>query len=141
MDRLIKNSSSEAETKKIAEAFAKKLKKGTIVAFLGDLGAGKTFFIKSLVNSLDTNQKNEVTSPTFTYLNIYESKYPIYHFDLYRIKNKNHFLSFGFDEYLAKAGICLIEWAENILDLLPKNTIFIKINHKSENKREIEIEY
>lgn len=119
--------------------FAKTLKKGSIVAFFGDLAAGKTTFIKGIVKGLDKKKKIKVNSPTFIYLNIYNLKSPIYHFDLYRIKNKNHFYAMGFEEYLLSEKICLIEWAENIKEILPSNTIIIKMKHLSENKRSISI--
>lgn len=129
------------ETMQFAANFAKDLPKGTIVAFFGDLGSGKTTFIKGFVKSLAKNKKVNVNSPTFIYLNIYNLDFPIYHFDLYRIKNKNHFYAMGFEEYLSSDGICLIEWAENIKEILPKNSIIIKMKHLKENQREISIQY
>jgi tRNA threonylcarbamoyladenosine biosynthesis protein TsaE len=124
-------------TIKVGQAFGKTLKNGSIVAFFGDLGSGKTTFIKGIVKGLDINKKINVNSPTFIYLNIYNVKCPIYHFDLYRIKNKNHFFAMGFEEYFLSDGICLIEWAENIKDILPPNTTIIKMKHLSKNKRSI----
>ncbi|NGX63595.1 MAG: tRNA threonylcarbamoyladenosine biosynthesis protein TsaE [Candidatus Anoxychlamydiales bacterium] len=148
-------SSSYKETIQIGIDLSKKLRKKNIVAFLGNLGAGKTTLIKGIVKGLSKENIN-VNSPTFTYLNIYRADIEIYHFDLYRIKDKNAFFSFGFEEYFSKDGITLIEWAENILEILPKDTIYIKMNHLddthpdeahlhethiTENKREIEISY
>lgn len=132
---------SSEDTMQFGATFAQSLQKGSIVAFFGDLGSGKTTFIKGLVKALAKNKKVNVNSPTFIYLNIYNLKYPIYHFDLYRIKNKNHFFAMGFEEYLSSDGICLIEWAENIKEILPKNTIIIKMKHLKENQREISIKY
>lgn len=129
------------ETMKFAAGFARSLSKGSVVAFFGDLGSGKTTFIKGLVRGLAKDKKIAVNSPTFIYLNIYKLKFPVYHFDLYRIKNKNHFYAMGFEEYLSSEGICLIEWAENIMEILPRNTIEIKMKHLKENQREILIKY
>jgi tRNA threonylcarbamoyladenosine biosynthesis protein TsaE len=134
-------SKSLEETSSFGIKFAKTLSIGSIVAFFGDLGVGKTTLIKTIVKSLGPDQKtNEpitVTSPTFTYLNIYDTKIRVYHFDLYRIKNINDFYSMGFHEYFSSDGICLIEWAENILEILPKNSIKIQMKHLLENEREI----
>lgn len=130
-------SKSLEDTFKIGSKIAKTLKKSSVLAFFGTLGSGKTTLIKAIVESLNKNQNINVNSPTFTYLNIYNLKIPIYHFDLYRIKDKNHFYSFGFEEYLSSDGICLIEWAENIKDILKKDTLIIELKHISEKKREI----
>lgn len=131
--------SSAKETIQLGIDLSQSLKNGSIVAFLGDLGAGKTTLIKGLVKGFSKDDTVNVNSPTFVYLNIYDTKTPIYHFDLYRIKDKDQFYSLGFEEYFLSNGICLIEWSENIKDILPKETIFIKISHLDENKREIQI--
>lgn len=128
---------SPKETIKVGESISKKLKKGSIIAFFGDLGAGKTTIIKGIVSNFSSKSKDLVNSPTFVYLNIYDLKLPIYHFDLYRIKNKNHFYAMGFEEYFNQDGICLIEWAENIKDILPQNTIFLEMKYLTSLKREI----
>ncbi|MFA6118326.1 MAG: tRNA (adenosine(37)-N6)-threonylcarbamoyltransferase complex ATPase subunit type 1 TsaE [Parachlamydiales bacterium] len=127
------------ETINIGIELGKKLPKGSVIAFFGSLGAGKTTLTKGIVEGVTSSKNIEVISPTFTYLNIYNPKHPIYHFDLYRIKNKNHFYAMGFEEYFSSEGICLIEWAENIKEILPKNTIIIKLKHICENQREISI--
>jgi len=108
------------------------LKPNSIVAFFGDLGAGKTTFIKGLVSSLSPEI---VTSPTFTYLHIYAAN--IYHFDLYRLRSEKDFIDLGFAEYFARDGICLIEWAEKIIAILPDHTIRIFLEHKGEDRRTI----
>jgi tRNA threonylcarbamoyladenosine biosynthesis protein TsaE len=112
------------------------LKKESVIAFLGDLGSGKTTFIKGILSSLGVEEK-KVTSPTFTYLNIHSTKdITAYHFDLYRLKGSVDFISMGFHEYFDK-GLCLIEWAERIKDILPKDTIFFSIKHVGHDTREI----
>ncbi|MBN2479041.1 MAG: tRNA (adenosine(37)-N6)-threonylcarbamoyltransferase complex ATPase subunit type 1 TsaE [Parachlamydiales bacterium] len=138
MAEIISNSVTESE--KIAQNFAKKLKQNDVVAFFGDLGSGKTTFIKALVQAL-VEKNIEVTSPTFIYLNIYQAKlFDIFHFDVYRLKNSKGFLEMGFDEYFSKNGICLIEWSENIFDILPKNSKIIKLESLSETKRKVIID-
>ena len=111
---------------------AKDLRAGDVVAFIGDLGAGKTTLIKGILSDAA-----DVTSPTFTYLNVYLQTPMIYHFDLYRIDSAQKFIAMGFEEYFEEGGICLIEWAENIWDLLPAKASFIKITHLDESSRKI----
>ena len=138
--KLKKISSSPKETETISRLFAKDLFPGCIVSFLGDLGAGKTTFIKALVSEIIGIAPNEVSSPTFTYLHIYGTKLLLYHFDLYRFKDQKTFFQMGFDEYFDKKGICLIEWAEKIEAIIPKENLFIvKIKHLEKNRRIIEI--
>lgn len=139
--KINKITNSSEDTIKLGIEISQNLKNGSVVAFLGDLGSGKTTLIKGIVKALSNKKNINVNSPTFVYLNIYDVKIPIYHFDLYRIKDKNRFYEFGFEEYFSSPGICLIEWAENILDILPKNTIFIKMTHLKENEREIQMHY
>ena len=131
-------SSSVEETQNIGRRIAKNLKKGNIVAFLGNLGSGKTTLIKGLVNEINSTDIDSVSSPTFTYLNIYPGTVDVFHFDLYRIKNDEQFLSMGFDEYFEKEGICLIEWSEKITSILPPETTVIHLLEGGcENKRKI----
>ena len=116
----------------LARSFSKQIKKGTVIAFFGELGSGKTTFTVMLAKHLGI--LDQVSSPTFTYLNIYDDK--IAHFDLYRLKHSNEFFSMGFEEYLDSHFITIIEWPELIKDFLPENTIYLHFNHQ-ENKREI----
>jgi len=123
------------ETIKLGEKIAKNLNKGDIVAFTGELGSGKTTMIKGIVKHFS---KANVSSPSFVIANEYSGKIPVYHFDLYRIKNFDELLNLGWNDYLDK-GIILIEWAEKIKKNLTKNIIWIKINIVEMNKRKIEI--
>jgi len=118
----------------LAKSLAQKLKPGDTIALFGDLGAGKTTFSTMLTNHLGICA--EISSPTFTYLNIYEDR--IAHFDLYRLSEKEQFFALGFEEYLDSEFITLIEWPEIIDSILPSNTIRISISHEGE-KRRIEI--
>ena len=124
-------SSSPEEPVKIAQLLKTQLKPNAVVAFLGELGAGKTTFIKGLAGPF-------AQSPTFTYLNVYAEKVPIYHFDLYRLKDWAAFTQMGFDEYFDLGGICLIEWAEKIKSFLPAHTLIVKITHLTDQQRQIE---
>ncbi len=120
--------SSPEETLCYGRAFSKELSIGSVVAFRGDLGAGKTTLIKGIIAELAGISPAEVTSPTFTYLHIYEAEMPIYHFDLYRIATAEEFLARGFDENLGTDGVCLIEWSERIHELLPPQTTLLSLS-------------
>jgi tRNA threonylcarbamoyladenosine biosynthesis protein TsaE len=131
---------SESETRAFAADWGRQLKKNSIVCFFGDLGAGKTTFIKGLVEGAAEISSDQVSSPTFVYLNIYQGKTTIYHFDLYRLRDVDEFLSMGFEEYFFAGGLCCIEWSEKIEPLLPPQTIRVAIDHQGESKRCITIE-
>lgn len=130
---------SELETFTFSFKFGEKLKRGDIVCFFGELGAGKTTFIKGLAAGAASIDPDKVNSPTFTYLNIYEGKNTIYHFDLYRLRDADEFLSAGFHEYLYADGICCIEWSEKIAALIPPEAISIYLRHIDEHSRSISI--
>lgn len=122
-----------------AKSFVTKLKKNSVVAFWGDLGAGKTTLIKYLIATLKNIDPNEITSPTFPYLQIYEKDPIVYHFDLYRLQDEKEFASLGFDEFLQADGICLIEWPEKIALLLPPETLHIEMEYEDLESRKIKI--
>ncbi|MBS0654297.1 MAG: tRNA (adenosine(37)-N6)-threonylcarbamoyltransferase complex ATPase subunit type 1 TsaE [Verrucomicrobia bacterium] len=131
--------SSIEETHSIACSIAKELKPGDILAFFGQLGAGKTTFIKAIAKEIVGISEHAVSSPTFQYLNIYQGEPPLYHFDLYRLRGAEDFLDMGFDECLEQHGICCIEWAERIHAILPPKTISISMTHVGDNIRTIEV--
>lgn len=119
-------SNSEKDTYDFGLSFGRKAKEGDIFALSGDLGVGKTVFTKGFAKGLSI--EDPVTSPTFTIVLEYRSgRIPLFHFDAYRISDPDEILEIGFDEYLDSDGICLIEWPENIKDLLPWYTKWIKI--------------
>lgn len=130
---------SAEETIKLGEEFGKSLPENAIVCFFGDLAAGKTTFIKGLAARLTQHSIEEVNSPTFVYLNIYQGKKTVYHFDLYRLNSVEEFLGMGFDEFLYAGGISCIEWSERISSLLPSNAIRVEMRHQGENTRCISI--
>lgn len=128
---------SEAETADIARAFACTLKKGDVVAFYGALGAGKTTFIRGVIQSLTTPDA-DVPSPTFTLLQTYDTpRFPIHHFDMYRLKNQAEAYELGIEDAFAD-GVSLIEWPERVASLLPRPHMRIDIEIKG-SKRHIHI--
>ena len=135
--RVIARSQSPEQTEAFAKAFAEKLPPNAVVALYGDLGAGKTTFVRGLITGLQGQSSQEVCSPTFSLLNIYSSQPLLYHFDLYRIPHAQEFVAAGFDEYFNAGGICCIEWAEKIAPLLPERTISVTLRYLSENDREL----
>ena len=122
-------------TLEVGRQIALTLSPNVPLCFLGDLGAGKTTLIKGITTQITGIDPHEVNSPTFTYLNIYEGKQTLYHFDLYRLSGAEDFLSRGFDEYLE--GLCCIEWSEKIETILPPKRALITMRYLGEQKREI----
>ena len=125
---------SSKETETLGENFSKKLNGTEIIALYGDLGAGKTHFTKGICKGLQS--KDNISSPTFSIVNEYNGKYKIYHFDMYRIKTIDDLYSTGFFDCIDN-GIIVIEWSENIEDILPLNTIKIKLEYSSNNNERI----
>lgn len=137
---MITTTFSIEETFQLAYAIGKQLPANSVLCFFGDLGAGKTTFIKGLVEGASGYPKEHVSSPTFTYLNIYEGVQKVFHFDLYRLTTADEFLSMGFEEFFTAGGICCIEWSERIEEILPHDCIKITLHHVGdENTRRIEI--
>lgn len=129
-------SKSEEETMDIATKLASSLNAGDIVCLHGNLGAGKTVFAKGIALGLGISE--HITSPTFTIVNEYTGKLLLYHFDTYRI-TLNEFIEMGGEEYLYGDGVCLIEWPENIRDILPKKRIEVYLEYMDETIRNIKI--
>lgn len=130
---------SAEETLQIGKTFGSSLPKNAVIAFFGELGAGKTTFIRGLVEGIGLIDPRNVSSPTFTLLNIYEGDKTVFHFDLYRMQGKEDFFNAGFDEYFTAGGVCCMEWADKIIDILPLNTIKVNISYLGKEKRQIEI--
>jgi len=129
------STSSACETMALGKRLGADLKPNSILCFFGDLGAGKTTFIKGIVEG--AAQYHCVSSPTFVYLNVYRGTQTVYHFDLYRLQDSDEFLSMGFDELFDTGGICCIEWSEKIANLLPDDCIRVEMQHAGEDKRTI----
>lgn len=130
-------SRSVAETEQLASQLASKLKGGEVLALLGDLGAGKTTFVRGLAKALGVSAKEYVRSPTFTLMNVYQGRLPLYHFDFYRLNELGSFEQLGFEEYFTANGVCVIEWAEKFPDILPPTHFKLHFKVIDENTREI----
>jgi len=128
-------SKSPEETKKLGEDIGKLVRAGDLLAFYGELGAGKTCFIQGISQQLEV--KDYVTSPSFTIINEYRGKIPIYHFDLFRLNNAEEILELGYKEYFYGEGLTVIEWAEKIEEYLPKEHLKIDIKFEDHYKRTI----
>ena len=128
---------SEAETIYEGERLGRSLKPGSVVAFYGGLGAGKTAFTRGLASGLGINIS--VSSPTFTIVNEYPGKIPLFHFDMYRLENENELFDIGWDDYLERGGVCAVEWSEKVPGAFPPDTIKVKIESLDNNKRKLEI--
>lgn len=125
------------ETENLGYKLGKTLEAGDIICLIGDLGAGKTTLTKSIAKGLDID--DYITSPTFTLIKEYEGRYPLYHFDVYRINDVDEMYDLGYEEYIFGKGVSIIEWANIIDDILPKEKLIIDIKRKDINKREINI--
>jgi tRNA threonylcarbamoyladenosine biosynthesis protein TsaE len=131
---------SAAETEAFAEELGKRLKPGDIIAFRGELGAGKTAFTRGLARGMGLDA-GEVSSPTFALLNIYKNaKTELRHFDMYRVTTLDALYSTGFYDYLDDTGVLAIEWSENIAEELPENTVTVTIETLDENTRRITVD-
>jgi len=110
---------NDDETVALGKSFATFLKPGDVVALYGEMGSGKTTFVKGIAQGINSN--NFVSSPTFTLINIYEGAPPIYHFDFYRVSTSNEAWELGCAEYFEGDGVCLIEWPERVSEILPES--------------------
>ena len=129
-------SASPAETEAAGARLTGKIRAGDVLALVGDLGAGKTQFVKGLVKALGSD--NVVTSPTFTLVHEYQgSRWPIYHFDFYRIESLAALRAIGFDETVFGEGVSVIEWADRFADAIPPRARWIKFEIVSDDQRRI----
>lgn len=127
---------SAEETRAVAAEFAAGLAPGSLVALTGDLGSGKTEFVKGLAAGLGSPA--QVTSPTFTLIHEYRGgRLPLFHMDFYRLTSGRELELIGFDDYLAEPGVCAIEWANRFPELIPADAIWVDISIGENNKRMI----
>ena len=129
--------SSYEETLCLGEGFARLLKRGDTVCLFGDLGTGKTAFVKGMAKGLKISP-HHVHSPTFTLMNIYEGKIPLYHFDLYRIAALDLY-GLGYEEFFYGQGIAAVEWSERLEALIPKELWEVTLEHAGDDKRKVRI--
>ena len=131
-------SNSPEQTEKIGAALAKILQPGAVLAYRGDLGAGKTAFTRGLARGL--GYEEPVTSPTYTIVNEYlGGRLPLFHFDMYRLASSDDLWDIGWEDYLDRGGVCAVEWSENVDDAM-ENAIFVTIEKLGDDDRRITIE-
>ena len=129
---------SPAETEAVGAALARVLEPGAVIAYRGDLGAGKTAFTRGLARGLGV--KEPVTSPTYTIVNEYLSgSMPLFHFDMYRLGSEDELFDIGWEDYLERGGVCAVEWSENVDDAM-EDAVYITIEKLGEESRRITIE-
>lgn len=128
---------NEIETSDAGAALAKKLAPGDVIALYGDLGAGKTAFVRGLAQGLGLSAR--VSSPTFTIVNEYLGDIPLFHFDMYRLGDADELFEIGWEDYLERGGICAVEWSENVPGAFPADHIIVNIKKTGDNSRVIEI--
>ena len=138
---MVFRSLNEEDTEKAGERFAEGIKRGDVVALYGEIGAGKTAFVRGMAKGLGI--KDRVTSPTYAIVNEYIGDTPFYHFDMYRILSEDELFDIGWDDYISGSGIIAAEWAENVDKALPEETIkvFISKSSEAESERVIRIEF
>ena len=131
-------SNSPAETERLGAALAEKLGPGTVIAYRGDLGAGKTAFTRGLARGL--GYAEPVTSPTYTIVNEYlGGRLPLFHFDMYRLHSAEDLWDIGWDDYLDRGGVCAVEWSENVAEAL-EGALTVSIEKLDDTTRRITIE-
>ena len=130
-------SKNEIETEKAGADFAASLPDGSVVAFYGDLGAGKTAFVRGMARGMGI--KSLVNSPTFTIVNEYIGQRELYHFDMYRLGSADELFDIGWEDYLSRGGVCAVEWSENVAEAFEGDEIVVRIEKLSDSERKISI--
>ena len=129
---------SPAETEAVGAALGAIIPAGTVIAYRGDLGAGKTAFTRGLARGLGYTEP--VTSPTYTIVNEYlGGRLPLFHFDMYRLRSSDDLFDIGWEDYLDRGGVCAVEWSENVDDAM-ENAVWVTIEKTGEESRQITIE-
>ena len=135
---MIFETNSPAQTEAIGAALGKIINQGTVIAYRGDLGAGKTAFTRGLAKGLGCTEI--VTSPTYTIVNEYlGGRIPLFHFDMYRLRSSDDLFDIGWEDYLDRGGVCAVEWSENVDDAM-EDALYITIEKLGEDARRITIE-
>jgi tRNA threonylcarbamoyladenosine biosynthesis protein TsaE len=131
---------SPDETRALGARLAQTLRGGDVVAFTGDLGAGKTAFVSGMAQGLGIDER--VTSPTFTIVNEYEGgRLPLFHFDMYRLGSADELFDIGWEDYLARGGVCAVEWTENVAEAIEPDAVRVSIRRgDDDNSRVIDIQ-
>ena len=129
---------SEKETEDLGARFAASLPAGAVAALYGDLGCGKTAFVRGMARGMGLDVA--VTSPTFTIVNEYEGPRPLFHFDMYRLSSADELFDIGWEDYLARGGVCAVEWSENVPGAFEGDEIAVRFEKTGDNDRKITIE-
>jgi len=137
--KVVTQSKSTSETIRIGKSIGSRLRAGDVVALVGELGAGKTQFIKGLAAGAGVGKPTYVSSPSFTLINEYPGKVPFYHIDLFRLESQKEAEGLGLEDYLHGGGITAIEWADKIPSLLPGEMLSIHMVYTGKNTRSIEM--
>ena len=126
----------EEQTEALGFRLGQLIQPGAVIAYTGDLGAGKTAFTRGLARGLGIPDR--VTSPTFTIVNEYEGgRLPLFHFDMYRLGSSDELFDIGWEDYLARGGVCAVEWSENVADALERDTVRVDIRRGGEESRRV----
>ena len=125
------------ETEQAGVMVSESLVPGTVVAMYGDLGAGKTAFVRGMARGLHSSSR--VTSPTFTIVNEYNGDLPIFHFDMYRLGSADELFDIGWEDYLSRGGVCVVEWSENVSSAFDGTEIIVNIEKLSDTERKITV--
>ena len=133
------SSRCEADTRQAGRELGKRCLPGTVIALSGDLGAGKTAFVRGLAEALGC--RGRVTSPTFTIVNEYPGTLPLFHFDMYRLSGPDDLFEIGWEDYLERGGVCAVEWSELIPDAFPPDTVRVAIVKTGGDTRDITITF
>ena len=128
---------SEAETEQVGAELARTLPDGAVVALYGDLGAGKTAFVRGMARGMGISAR--VSSPTFTIVNEYLGARELYHFDMYRLASSDELFDIGWEDYLRRGGVCAVEWSENVADAFEGDEITVRIEKLGDEERKITI--
>lgn len=134
---MIFHTSSPRETEELGYKLGTLLKPGAFIALFGDLGGGKTCFTRGIVAAASPGSSHLVASPTFAIMNEYPGTVPVYHFDFYRLGSAHEIEELGFDDYFQGDGICIAEWSERVVDLLPEGTVRITFEYIGDDRRKI----
>ncbi len=130
-------SNNEAETEEAGARFARSLPDGAVVALYGDLGAGKTAFVRGMARGMGIDAP--VSSPTFTIVNEYPGARELFHFDMYRLGGADELFDIGWEDYLSRGGVCAVEWSEKVSDAFEGDEITVRIEKTGEDRRTITI--
>lgn len=125
------------ETRQLGGRLGQSLEASTVVALSGNLGAGKTHLTQGVAEGLGI-ERRLVNSPTFALVQEYAGRLSVFHFDTYRLKTVDEFLDLGFDEYLSYQGVCIVEWAERVAEVLPEDTLFVRVTATGETARQFD---